>query len=304
VHVTSEIPTVVSDIPAAEELAPAGQGTALALPDEPVVRIHPSGRWTALNLKDFWAYRELFYFLVWRDLKVRYKQTLLGVAWVVIQPLLTMLVFAFVFGRVVGVPSDGVWYPLFAFSGLVPWTFFSSSVVRSGNSLVGSAHLITKVYFPRMILPAAAVAAGLVDLSISFLILGAMAAWLGISATPSLLMVPVLVLLTGMFALGIGMWASALNVKYRDVSAILPFLMQMGLFATPIIYPATIVPASWQWVLQINPMTGIIEGFRAAILGRSLNFSALGVSAAITVVLLIWSAYVFKGMEKEFADIV
>jgi lipopolysaccharide transport system permease protein len=288
----------------AKERASAVRQEAYELPETPVVRIRPSGRWAALNLRDLWAYRELFYFLIWRDLKVRYKQTLLGVAWVIIQPLLSMLVFALIFGRVVGVPSEGIPYPLFAMAGLLPWTFFSSSVTRSGNSLVGSAHLITKVYFPRLIIPGAAVAAGLVDFAIGFVLLALLMVYYGVPVSMNVLMLPMLVLLTAFFALGIGLWASALNVKYRDIGQILPFLVLLGMFATPIIYPSSIFPAKWRWVLELNPLTGIIEGYRASLFGRPFNWSAIGISAAVTLALLVWAAYSFRSMEKDFADVV
>jgi len=288
----------------AKERAPAVQHEAFELPETPVVRIRPSGRWAALNLGDLWTYRELFYFLIWRDLKVRYKQTLLGVAWVIIQPLLSMVVFALIFGRVVGVPSEGIPYPLFAMAGLLPWTFFSSSVTRSGNSLVGSAHLITKVYFPRLIIPGAAVAAGLVDFAIGFVLLALLMLYYGVPMSMNLLMLPVLVLLTALFALGIGLWASALNVKYRDIGQILPFLVLLGMFSTPIIYPSSIFPAKWRWVLELNPLTGIIEGYRASLFGKPFNWSAIGISTAVTLALLVWAAYSFRSMEKDFADVV
>lgn len=270
---------------------------------EPVVRIRPSGRWPALNLKDIWVYRELFFFLVWRDLKVRYRQTLLGVAWVVIQPLLTMIVFAFLFGRIVGVPSDGIPYPLFAITGLVPWGFFASAVTRGGSSVVGSAHLITKVYFPRLIIPSAAVAAGLLDLAISFLLVVVMFLVYGRTPSTGIVLLPLLVALTVLLALGIAFLTSGLNVKYRDVGQLLPFLVQIGMFATPIIYPLSMA-GKWRWLLMLNPMTGIIEGFRSALFGLRLNVEALGISVAITFLLLVFAAFAFRRVEKDFADIV
>lgn len=296
--------SVVSENLMAQDSAPAPARESVQLPDEPVVRIRPSGRWAALNLRDLWAYRELLYFLAWRDVKVRYKQTLLGVAWVVIQPLLPMLVFTFIFGRVVRVPSDGIPYHLFAFAGLVPWMFFSGSITRSGNSLVGSSNLITKVYFPRLVIPIAAVVAALLDFAIGFGLLAALIAWHGVAPSWQLLLLPVLVLLTGMLALGIGMWASALNVKYRDVGYVLPFLVQLGMFMTPIIYPTSIIPERWRWLLDLNPMSGIIEGYRASLFGRPIDWATLAISTGITLVLLVWAAYVFRRMEKEFADVV
>lgn len=282
----------------------AHQTPEIVLPDQPVVRIRPSGRWSALNLRDLWEYHELLYFLAWRDVKVRYKQTALGVLWVIIQPLLTMLIFAFIFGRVVGVPSDGIPYHLFAFAGLVPWTFFAGALTRSGNSLVGSAHLITKVYFPRLIIPIAAVAASMLDFAIAFTLLAVLMIWSGVALTWQLALLPVVGIMTAMLALGVGMWASALNVKYRDVGHILPFLVQLGMFATPIIYPSSILPEKWRGLLALNPMTGIIEGYRAALFGRPVAWNALAISAAVTVVVLVWGLYVFRRMEKDFADVV
>src|SRR5205085_10522467 len=219
----------------------------------PIVwRIEPSRGWVSLKLNELWDYRELLYFLTWRDVKVRYKQTVLGAAWAIIQPLFTMLIFTLFFGRFAGVPSDGVPYPLFAYAGLLPWIFFSNAVTNSGNSLVGSANLITKVYFPRMIIPGAAVAAGLVDFAIAFGILIVLMIYYGIGFSWSLLMLPALVLLTALLALGVGMWMSALNVKYRDIRYALPFLIQLWMFASPIIYPLTIVPARWKWLLHLQ----------------------------------------------------
>jgi lipopolysaccharide transport system permease protein len=276
----------------------------IELPENPVVRIRPSGRWATLNLHALWEYRELFYFLIWRDIKVRYKQTLLGVAWVIFQPLLSMVIFAFVFGRVVGVPSDGIPYPLFAYAGLLPWTFFSAAVTRSGNSLVGSANLITKVYFPRLIIPSAAVAAGLVDFGVAFVLLAILMTYYSVSVGVGLLMLPVLVLLTALLALGIGLWTSALNVKYRDVGYVLPFLITLGMFASPIIYPSSIVPKKWLWLFELNPLTGIIEGYRSALFGTQFNWRSLWVSGAITIGLLFFAAYSFRSMEKDFADVV
>ena len=272
--------------------------------EEPLFTIKPTSKWVALNLRDLWAYRELLYFLTWRDVKVRYKQTLLGAAWAVMQPLFAMLVFTLFFGKLARVPSDGIPYPLFAYAGLLPWTYFSNAVSNSGNSLVGSSNLITKVYFPRMIIPGAAVAAGLVDFAIAFALLVCLMIYYGVAVTWSMAMLPALVILTSLLALGVGMWTSALNVKYRDVRYALPFLIQLWMFATPIIYPSTIVPEKWRWALALNPLAGIIEGYRAALFGREFDWRALGVSAIITSALLVYSAYVFRRMEKGFADVV
>ncbi|HEX5601684.1 MAG TPA: ABC transporter permease [Pyrinomonadaceae bacterium] len=280
------------------------QGPPEGLPEEPLVVIEPNRGWSALDLGDLWAYRELLYFLTWRDVKVRYKQTELGVAWAIIQPLFTMLVFTLFFGRLAGVPSDNVPYPIFAFTGLVAWTFFSNAITTSGNSLVGSAHLITKVYFPRMIIPGAAVAAGLVDFAIAFVILVVLMIYYGMGFTWNMLMFPVLVLLTTLLALGMGMWLSALNVKYRDVRFALPFMVQLWMYLSPIIYPTSFLPAKLRSVLLLNPMTGIIEGYRSSLFGHPFNWLALAISAVITLLLLIYSSYAFRRMEKSFADIV
>ena len=279
-------------------------GPPEGLPEEPLVVIEPNRGWSALDLGDLWAYRELLYFLTWRDVKVRYKQTELGVAWAIIQPLFTMLVFSLFFGRLAGVPSDNVPYPIFAFTGLVAWTFFSNAITTSGNSLVGSAHLITKVYFPRMIIPGAAVAAGLVDFAIAFVILVVLMIYYGMGFTWNMLMFPVMVLLTTLLALGMGMWLSALNVKYRDVRFALPFMVQLWMYLSPIIYPTSFLPAKLRLLLLLNPMTGIIEGYRSSLFGHPFKWLALAISATITLLLLIYSSYAFRRMEKSFADIV
>lgn len=274
------------------------------LPEEPLVIIESNNAWSTLNLRDLWAFRELLYFLIWRDVKVRYKQTELGIAWAIIQPLFTMLVFTLFFGRLAGVPSDNIPYPVFAYAGLLAWTFFANAITNSGNSLVGSSHLITKVYFPRMIIPGAAVAAGLVDFAIAFVILVVLMLYYGVMVTWNILMFPVVVLLTTLLALGMGMWLSALNVKYRDVRFALPFLVQLWMFVSPVIYPASFLPAKFRWLLSLNPMTGIIEGYRSSLFGRPFNWMALAAAAAITLILLIYSSYFFRRMEKSFADIV
>ena len=269
-----------------------------------MVVIEPSRYWVALDLRGLWAYRELLYFLTWRDVKVRYKQTLLGAAWAIIQPLFTMIIFSLLFGRLAGIKSDNIPYPIFAYAGLLPWTFFSNAVTASGNSLVGSSNLITKIYFPRIIIPSAAVAAGLVDFALSFLVLIPLMFYYGISITPNLLFLPLMVVLITFLALAIGMWMSALNVKYRDIRYALPFVIQLWMFASPIIYPASMLRGKLKIVLTLNPLTGIIENFRSALVGRQMNWSSLAISAAITLVLFVWSAYAFKRMEKTFADLV
>jgi len=284
------------------ELEQASQNGCL--PESPLVSIRPSRKGPALNLRDLWSYRELLYFLIWRDVKVRYKQTLLGAAWAIIQPFFAMLIFTLFFGRLAGVPSDGVPYPLFAYAGLLPWIFFSNAVTNSGNSLIGSSNLITKVYFPRMIIPGAAVAAGLVDFGIAFVTLAILIAYYGIGVGVAILLLPLLVLLTVLLALGVGMWTSALNVKYRDVRHALPFLIQLWMFATPIVYPSSIVPPKWRWALAANPMAGIIEAYRTSLLGCGADWGMLLISGSITLVVLVCSAYSFGRMERSFADTV
>lgn len=292
---------------ASEEAPPvrtASSAPPTFLPDRPIVTIEPSKGWISLGLRDLWAYRELIYFLTWRDVKVRYKQTLLGAAWAILQPLLTMIIFTLLFGRLAGIKSDGVPYPIFAYSGLLIWTFFANSVTNSGNSLVGSANLITKIYFPRMIIPGAAVAAGLVDLGLASLVLVVLMLYYQVPIGGGILMIPPLLFLTTLLALGVGMWLSALNVKYRDVRHAIPFLIQLWMFASPVIYPASILPARWRWVLELNPLTGIIENFRVALFGGRFGWTSLSVSTAVTLIILVWSAYSFRRVEKTFADIV
>lgn len=276
----------------------------VSLPENPVVVIEPSGAWVAINFRDLWAYRELLFFLTWRDLKVRYKQTSLGVVWAVMQPILTMLIFTLFFGRLAGVKSDGIPYALFAYAGLLPWTFFANAVTTSSNSLVNNSNLITKVYFPRLMIPAAAVAAGLVDFFIAFLLLGGLLVFYGIAPTWNMLMLLPLVLLTTLFALAVGMWMSALNVKYRDIRHALPFVIQLGQFLSPVIYPLSLVPARWQFLYILNPLAGIIEGFRSAIFGRPFKLWSLGVALVVTLSLLCYAAYAFRRTEKTFADII
>jgi len=276
------------------------------LPEEPLVVIAPRGLSFSRDLSDIWAHRELLYFLMWRDVKVRYKQTALGVVWVILQPLLMMLIFTVFFGNLGRIPSDGgVPYALFAYAGLLPWTFFAAAVAAGGNSLVSSASMLTKVYFPRLIVPLAAVGALLLDLAISFCVLALLMAYWGIGVGRGLLMLPALVALLTALAFGTGTLMAALNVKYRDVRIALPFALQVWFFASPIIYPVTIVPERWRWLMALNPMTGVAEGFRAALYGRKeFDWAALGVSAAVAVVVLACAAFAFKRMEKEFADIV
>lgn len=277
-------------------------------PAIPRIVIEPARGWKPLELHDLWRYRELFFFLIWRDVKVRYKQTALGVVWAVLQPLGNMLIFAVLFGRLARLPSDGIPYPLFAFAGLLPWTFFANALGSAAGSLVGSTHLITKVYFPRMIIPTAAVLAGLVDLLISLLVMGGLMAWYGARPGGSIALLPVLLLLTIVVALGVGMWLAALHVKYRDVRYVIPFLTQFWMFATPVIYPASLVPEQFRLFYFLNPLSGLIEAWRVVLLGGvnggRLNWEALGSAAIVAVLLLVYAAYDFRRMERHFADLV
>lgn len=291
--------------PSANTKAAAPYPPHTGLPDKPLITIEPTKAWASLRLRDVWLYRELLFFLTWRDVKVRYKQTILGAAWAIIQPLFTMIIFTLLFGRLAGIPSDGIPYPLFAYAALLPWTFFANAITNSGNSLVGNSNLITKIYFPRMIIPGAAVMAGVVDFSLAFLVLIGLMIYYGVAVTWGILMVPVLVALTTLLALGVGMWMSALNVKYRDIRYALPFMIQLWMFVSPIIYPLSMVGGKLRIAMMLNPMTGIIENFRTALFRhRAFDWTTLGISAAITLLLLVYSAYSFRRMERTFADIV
>ena len=274
------------------------------LPSEPLVVIQPSKRWNLLSFKDIWAYRELLFFLTWRDVKVRYKQTALGAAWAILQPLFMMVIFTIFFGRLAGVQSAGIPYPVFALAALVPWTFFSNSITASGNSLVGSANLITKVYFPRLIVPAAAMLAGLVDFALAFGLLCLLMIYYRVALTAQVLFLPVLVLLTALFALGVGTWMSAVNVKYRDVRFALPFVIQLWLFVSSVILPSSSVPEKWRWLLLLNPMSAIIEGYRSALFGLPFDWPALGIASVLTALVLVYSFYSFGRVERSFADII
>jgi lipopolysaccharide transport system permease protein len=281
-----------------------GPGTATALPRKAAVVIQPSRSWVPLNLNDIWAYRELLYFLVWRDVKVRYKQTALGAAWAILQPLFMMLIFTLFFGRVAASQTGSVPYPLFALAGLVPWTFFSTAISMSGNSLVANSNLVTKVYFPRLIMPMAAVLAGLVDFALSWGLLIVLMLYYGIKPNSAIAMLPVLILITVLFSIGMGTWLSAINVKYRDVRFVLPFLIQLWLFVSSVILPSSAVGPRWRWLLLLNPMSAIIEGYRAALLGLPFHWIALTIAAVMTLMVTAYAAYEFKRMEKRFADTV
>jgi len=267
--------------------------------------IRPSTGWAPLHLRELWEYRELLYFLTWRDIKVRYKQTALGATWAVLQPLLTMVVFSVFFGRLAKVPSDGLPYPIFAYCGLVPWTYFATALSQSANSLVDHGRLITKVYFPRLLVPAASVIAGLVDLGIALVVLVGMLLFYGVAPGPAVVTLPLFILLAAATALAVGLWLSALNVQYRDVRYTLQFLIQFWLFATPVAYPSSLVPQRWRILYGLNPMTGVVEGFRWALLGKGEAPGALLAVSVLTVAAaLIGGLFYFRRMERAFADTV
>ncbi len=269
-----------------------------------VTVIEPLRGWRTLNLRELWAYRELLYVLAQRDIKVRYKQTVLGVAWAVIQPLTTMLLFTLIFGKLAQIPSDGLPYPVFVYAALLPWTFFANALSTSGNSLVGQQHLISKVYFPRLIIPLSSIGTGLIDFAVSAVILLVLMAWYGVGWSLNLLAVPFLVLAVIFIALGVGTLLSALTVSYRDFRFVIPFMVQFWMFATPVVYPASLFPEQWRWVLYLNPMAGLIEGFRSAFLGRPFDLTGIGISLLVAVVVFVLGILYFEKMERRFADII
>jgi lipopolysaccharide transport system permease protein len=266
--------------------------------------MRPPTGWRLLDFKELWAYRELLYVLTIRDVKVRYKQTVLGFAWAIIQPVMMMVVFSIFFGRLARIPSEGYPFPIFVYAALLPWTFFANSIVSCANSLVGSSNLISKVYFPRLIVPLSSIGSGLVDFAVAAGILLVLMVYYGVGWTLNLLMAPVLMAGLLLSALGVGTFLAALNVAYRDFRYVVPFLVQFWMFATPVAYPASLVPAQWKWVLYLNPMAGVIEGFRSAFLGRAFDFSGLLVSLAIAILLLAAGTAYFEKIERQFADII
>lgn len=271
----------------------------------PVVKIEPSKGWVSLKLRELWEYRELLYFLIWRDIKVRYKQTVLGAAWAIIQPFFTMVVFSLFFGKLAQVPSDGIPYPIFSYTALVPWTFFAQGLSQASNSLVGSANLIKKVYFPRLSVPIATVLAGVVDFLLAFAVLLIMMFYYGIAPTLNIVWLPALVLLALISSLGASLWLSTMNVQFRDVRYTIPFLTQFWLFATPIAYPSSLLAEPWRTLYGINPMAGVVEGFRWALLGTdTAPGPIIIVSTIVAIVLLVSGAFYFRRMEKTFADVV
>jgi len=267
--------------------------------------IQPHTRLFHLDLRAVWDYRELLFFLIWRDVKVRYKQTVIGAAWAILQPLLTMVIFTIVFGTFAKIPSDGLPYSIFAYAALLPWQYFAQAISHSSDSLVSSANLITKVYFPRLIIPLSAAVAPLVDFAIAFVILLGMLVWFGIAPTWGVLALPLFLLLALVTALAVGLWLSTLNVTYRDVRYTIPFLVQFWLYASPVAYPVSLVPEHWRLLYSLNPMAGVIEGFRWALLGKaSPDFGVMAVSTAVVLALLLGGLVYFTRMERTFADVV
>lgn len=282
-----------------KEIEKLSQATAV-----PTTVIQPSRGLLSLKLGELWRYRELLYFLTWRDVKIRYKQAVLGFLWAFIQPFLKMVVFSVVFGGLAKMDSEGFPYPIFLYAGLLPWQFFADAVNRSGQSIVSGGNLITKVYFPRLIMPVASVGAALVDFGISFGILIAMMFYYQIIPGVSILMVLPLVSLTILCVLGIGVFVSALNTSYRDFRYALPFLVQIWMYVTPVIYPVTIIPERWRWLISLNPMTGIVDAYRSAILGKPFEWGNLGISLGVATVMFFIGLVYFRKTERYFADIV
>lgn len=278
------------------------KGAAASLPS---IVIEPGKGWAGLKLRELWEYRELLYFLAWREIKVRYKQTAIGAAWAVIQPLFTMLVFSLFFGRLAKIPSDGIPYPVFSLAGLVPWTFFANGLTQCSNSLIGNANLVSKVYFPRLCVPIAAVLSGVLDLAIAMVMLLVLVLSFGIVPGTNVVWLPAFVLLAMVTSLGTGLWLAALNVEYRDVRYVVPFLTQFWMFATPLAYPSSLLSEPWRTLYALNPMVGVVEGFRWGLLGVSnAPGPMVAVSSAAALILLLTGALYFRRMERTFADII
>jgi len=271
----------------------------------PITEVVSSRGWVSLRLREVWAYRELLYFLTWRDIKVRYKQTVLGAVWAILQPFLTMVVFSLFFGNLAKMPSDDIPYPIFSYTGLVPWTFFAYGLAQSSNSLVGNAQLLKKVFFPRLVIPIASVLSGLVDFVLAFTVLLGMMMVYNIWPTANIIWLPLLLLLSFVTALGVGLWLSALNVEYRDIRYIVPFLTQFWMFMSPVVYPSSLLSEPWRTLYALNPMVGVLEGFRWALLGTgTAPGPMIGLSAVVSILLLVSGAFYFRRMEHNFADVV
>src|SRR5215831_1359633 len=286
-------------------MSPSSSFSEINIPAEPTVIIQPRRGLLTLDLKAIWEYRELLYFLVWRDLKVHYRQTLIGAGWVILQPLITMAIFTIIFGRFAQIPSDGLPYPVFVYSALLPWNLFASSLNRGTSSVVGNAQLVSKIYFPRLILPFSGVVSPLVDFAVAFVILVGMMIWYRTLPSWGILALPLFLLLAVLTALAVGLWLSALNVRYRDVGYAIPFLTQVWMFASPVAYPISVVPEKWRGLYSLNPMAGVIEGFRWALLGQqSPDFTVVVLSSLMVVALLLPGIAYFRYTERTFADVV
>jgi lipopolysaccharide transport system permease protein len=286
---------------------PQGDATADPLIErqEPILVIQPARRWTNIGAGEVWNQRELLFFLVWRDIKVRYKQTAIGAIWAIVQPLMNLAIFTVVFGKLAKIPSDGIPYPLFAFVALLPWNYFSQAISRTSMSLLGSSSLISKIYFPRLIIPLASVLPPLIDFAFSFAVFAGMLLWYKVTPTWGALALPLFLLLAVATALSVGLWFCALNVRYRDVGYVIPFLVQFWMYASPIIYPVSLVPEKWRLLYSLNPMTGVIEGFRWALLGMAApDFKSIALSAIVVLVLLAGGILYFKRVEDSFADVI
>lgn len=295
---TSHIESVQSQPEASKEARPT-------LSNCPLVRIEASQTWFTFELKELWEYRELLYFLAWRDIIVRYKQTSLGIAWAILQPVVTMVIFTGIFDKLARIPSDGLPYPIFAFAALLPWNYFSGALSRVTTSVVGNANLISKVYFPRLIIPLSSVVSGFVDVAFGFIVLLAMMYWYSITPTWGVIALPILLILAAATALGVGLWLAALNVRYRDIGYVIPFLIQCWLYASPVAYPVSLVPEKWRLLYSLNPMVGVIEGFRWALLRKEhVAFNTMVVSGLVVLVVLVSGIIFFKRMETKFADVV
>ena len=286
------------------------KGNMTVQSDSPVTLIRPPRGWQAINLRDLWLYRELVYFLTWRDIKVRYKQAVLGIGWAIIQPIVTMVVFTFIFNQFLDVKPDAgipdAWYPIFAFAGLLPWQFFQGALQRASTSLVSNSNLLTKVYFPRLIIPSSAVAAGLVDFGFSFLIMIGLMIYFGVSFTLQMLWLPLFLLVALLTALAVGLWLSALNVQYRDVQHMVPFLLTIWMYVSPVVYPIDVINAGglWKAVYALNPMVGVIQGFRWVLFGTNPPGWMFAISMTMVLLLLVSGLYYFRRMERTFADLI
>jgi lipopolysaccharide transport system permease protein len=286
----------------APDLIAAGDSSKNEYKSAKTIEIKPSGKWFDLSLSELFAYRELFYFLAWRDIKIRYKQTALGALWALLQPLLTVAIFSVVLGKLVAIKSDGIPYPLFVFCGLLPWTFISTTVASSSNSIVSGSNLITKVYFPRLIIPIASVGAGLVDFLLGLIFFIAMMIYYQVGLNAQMIFAPLFFLMMFALSVAVGVLLSALNVRFRDVKHIVPVALQLWMFASPVIYPSSLFPEKWRWLLALNPLTGILGGLRSSIFGTPFDTFAIVCSVAIIFVLLLIALIVFRHMEDYFAD--